>query len=337
MNATPHTIISRQGVEQNRRQFKEQPFEEDLGNGITLDMVAIPGGTFLMGSPPNEKYSFDDEYPQHQVTVPPFFMGKYPITQAQWKEVASRTDLKVKQDLDLNPAYFKDRLDSDRRPVEQVNWYDAVEFCARLSKLTGREYRLPSEAEWEYACRAGTTTPFYFGETITGELANYDASETTPVGQFTPNAFGLYDMHGNVWEWCADTWHDSYDGAPSDGSVWLDNNQEENIDGKSRFGIYSVMRGGSWGNNPNLCRSAVRYDTYRRVNRYFLNGFRVVCVDLDREGADSPRFWDKADRLMVVTVGGAALGGSIAGVYGVVIGAILAAGWGWYITFRKAK
>jgi formylglycine-generating enzyme required for sulfatase activity len=334
---TLHTILlSRQGVE-NRRQFKEQPFGEDLGNGITLDMVAIPGGTFTMGSSPNEEYSFDDEYPQHQVTVPSFFMGKYPITQAQWKEVASRTDLKVKQDLDLNPAHFKDRPDSDRRPVEQVNWYDAVEFCARLSKLTGREYRLPSEAEWEYACRAGTTTPFYFGETITGELANYDASETTPVGQFTPNAFGLYDMHGNVWEWCADTWHDSYDGAPSDGSVWLDNNQEENIDGKSRFGIYSVMRGGSWGNNLNLCRSAIRYDTYRRVNRYFLNGFRVVCVDLDREGADSPRFWDKADRLMVVTVGGAALGGSIAGVYGAVIGAILAAGWGWYITFRKAK
>jgi formylglycine-generating enzyme required for sulfatase activity len=338
MNAIPHTIISRQGVEQNRRQFKEQPFGEDLGNDITLEMVAIPGGTFLMGSSPNEKYSFDDEHPQHQVSVPPFFMGKYPITQAQWRAVASRTDLKVKQNLDLNPAYFKDRPDSDRRPVEQVNWYDAVEFCARLSILTGREYRLPSEAEWEYACRAGTTTPFYFGETITGELANYDASETTPVGQFTPNAFGLYDMHGNVWEWCADTWHDNYDGAPSDGSVWLDNNQEENIDGKSRFGTYSVMRGGSWVNNPNLCRSAIRYDsTFRRAYRYYDNGFRVVCVDLDREGADSPRFWDKADRLMMVTVGGAALGGSIAGVYGAVIGAILAAGCGWYITFRKAK
>jgi formylglycine-generating enzyme required for sulfatase activity len=335
---TPHTILlSRQGVE-NRRQFKEQPFGEDLGNDITLEMVAIPGGTFLMGSSPNEKYSFDDEHPQHQVSVPPFFMGKYPITQAQWKEVASRTDLKVERDLDLNPAYFKDRPDSDRRPVEQVNWYDAVEFCARLSILTGREYRLPSEAEWEYACRAGTTTPFYFGETITGELANYDASETTPVGQFTPNAFGLYDMHGNVWEWCADTWHDNYDGAPSDGSVWLDNNQEENIDGKSRFGTYSVMRGGSWFFNPNCCRSAFRYnDLYRRVYRYYDNGFRVVCVDLDREGADSPRFWDKADRLMMVTVGGAALGGSIAGVYGAVIGAILAAGCGWYITFRKAK
>ena len=336
MNAIPHTTISRQGVE-NRRQFKEQPFGEDLGNGITLEMAAIPGGTFLMGSSPNEKYSFDDEHPQHQVSVPPFFMGKYPITQAQWKEVASRTDLKVERDLDLNPAYFKDRPDSDRRPVEQVNWYDAVEFCARLSILTGREYRLPSEAEWEYACRAGTTTPFYFGETITGELANYDASETTPVGQFTPNAFGLYDMHGNVWEWCADTWHDNYDGAPSDGSVWLDNNQEENIDGKSRFGAYSVMRGGSWGDIPDLCRSAFRNYVYRRIYRYYYLGFRVVCVDLDREGADSPRFWDKADRLMVVTVGGAALGGSIAGVYGAVIGAILAAGCGWYITFRKAK
>jgi formylglycine-generating enzyme required for sulfatase activity len=277
---TPYTIISRQGVE-NRRQFKEQPFEEDLGNGITLEMVAIPGGTFLMGSPPNEKYSFDDEYPQHQVTVPPFFMGKYPITQAQWKEVASRTDLKVKQDLDLNPAHFKDRPDSDRRPVELVNWYDAVEFCARLSKLTGREYRLPSEAEWEYACRAGTTTPFYFGETITRELANYNASntyadepngeyrnETTPVGQFPPNAFGLYDMHGNVWEWCMDDWHDNYENAPSDGSVWLvDYYQEE-----------SVMRGGSWGLNPTYCRSAFRLNNYCRDYRNIYNGFRVVCV-----------------------------------------------------------
>ena len=289
---TPYTIISRQGVEQNRRQFKEQPFGEDLGNGITLEMVAIPGGTFLMGSSPNEKYSFDDEHPQHQVSVPPFFMGKYPITQAQWKEVASRTDLKVKQNLDLNPAHFKDRPDSDRRPVEQVNWYDAVEFCARLSKLTGREYRLPSEAEWEYACRAGTTTPFYFGETITRELANYDASETTPVGQFTPNAFGLYDMHSNVWDWCADTWHDNYENAPSDGSVWLDNNQEENIDAENSLestekaysagslqdenNLYPIMRGGSWGSYTDYCRSAIRNNN-RHDLRSYLSGFRVVC------------------------------------------------------------
>ncbi|CAO5017967.1 hypothetical protein MICAER10613_010730 [Microcystis aeruginosa] len=156
-----------------------------------------------------------------------------------------------------------------------------MEFCARLSKLTVREYRLPSEAEWEYACRAGTTTPFYFGETITGELANYRVNETyageakgeyrgetTPVGQFPPNAFGLYDMHGNVWEWCADTWHDNYDGASGDGSIWTkdgDNNR-------------SLLRGGSWYCDPVNCRSAPRRVNDRRDNiKYLCLGFRVVC------------------------------------------------------------
>ena len=266
-------------------------YTQDLGKGITLEMVAIPGGTFTMGTEDEEierlvkKFNwegFRKERPQHQVTVPPFFMGKYPITQAQWRAIASRTDLKVKQDLDLNlnPAYFKDSPDSDRRPVEQVNWDHAIEFCARLSKLTGREYRLPSEAEWEYACRAGTTTPFYFGETITGELANYKSSETyadeykgeyrqqtTPVGQFPPNAFGLYDMHGNVWEWCADTWHDNYDGAPTDGSAWIENGNDN----------LSPLRGGSWYYDPNRCRSAYRYDNDRRGNVDYDYGFRVVC------------------------------------------------------------
>ena len=266
-------------------------YTQDLGKGITLEMVAIPGGTFTMGTEDEEierlvkKFNwegFRKERPQHQVTVPPFFMGKYPITQAQWRAIASRTDLKVKQDLDLNlnPAYFKDSPDSDRRPVEQVNWDHAIEFCARLSKLTGREYRLPSEAEWEYACRAGTTTPFYFGETITGKLANYCASETyaeeakgedrqqtTPVGQFPPNAFGLYDMHGNVWEWCADTWHDNYDGAPTDGSAWIENGNDN----------LSPLRGGSWYYDPNRCRSAYRYDNDRRGNVDYDYGFRVVC------------------------------------------------------------
>ncbi|MFN6272683.1 MAG: SUMF1/EgtB/PvdO family nonheme iron enzyme [Microcystis sp.] len=274
--------------EQIRKESKQsQYFSEDLGNGITLEMVAIPGGTFTMGTEDEEierlvkKFNWEGfrrERPQHEVTVPPFFMGKYPITQAQWKAIASRTDLKVKQDLDFNPACFKDRSDSDRRPVEQVNWYDAIEFCARLSKLTVREYRLPSEAEWEYACRAGTTTPFYFGETITGELANYRASETyaeevkgeyrketTAVGQFPPNAFGLYDMHGNVWEWCADTWHDNYHGAPTDGSVWTENGDDN----------CSSLRGGSWSFNP-ACRSAYRFDLPRRVY-YYEFGFRVVC------------------------------------------------------------
>ncbi|MFM7474756.1 MAG: SUMF1/EgtB/PvdO family nonheme iron enzyme [Microcystis aeruginosa] len=285
--------VNAKGEQIKKESKQSQYFSEDLGNGITLEMVAIPGGTFLMGTEDEEierlvkKFNWEGfrwERPQHQVTVPPFFMGKYPITQAQWKAIASRTDLKVKQDLDLNlnPAYFKDSPDSDRRPVEQVNWYDAIEFCARLSKLTVREYRLPSEAEWEYACRAGTTTPFYFGETITGELANYNAtntyadepngeyrSETTPVGQFPPNAFGLYDMHGNVREWCADTWHDNYDGAPTDGSAWIENGNDNR----------SPLRGGSWGYNPNYCRSAIRYDYYfRRVNRINNYGFRVVCI-----------------------------------------------------------
>ena len=257
-----------------------EEFWDHLGDGITLEMVAILGGTFLMGSPQDEKDSFNDERPQHEVTVSNFFMGKYPITQAQWRKIASCTDLKVKQDLDLNPSYFQDRPDSDCRPVEQVNWYDAVEFCARLSKLTEREYRLPTEAEWEYACRAGTTTPFYFGETITGELANYNASntyadepngeyrqQTTPVGQFPPNAFGLYDMHGNVWEWCADTWHDNYDGAPRDGSAWTENGNS----------IRSPLRGGSWCSKPNNCRSAIRDFLNRRDLRYYDDGFRVVC------------------------------------------------------------
>ncbi|GCA77672.1 serine/threonine-protein kinase pkn1 [Microcystis aeruginosa NIES-2520] len=291
-------------------------FRETLPNNVDLDMVSIPGGTFTMGSPKNEKYSHDNERPQHNVKVPPFFMGKYPITQGQWKVIATRTDLKVKIDLEEDPSYFKKPYqDQDReidrwlRPVERVNWYEAVEFCQRLSKLTGRDYRLPSEAQWEYACRAMTEPldlakgesypPFYFGETLTDKLANYNASrtyasepegengkETTPVGQFPPNAFGLYDLHGNVWEWCMDDWHDNYENAPSDGSAWLDNNQEENIDAenslesteKDENNPYSVMRGGSWGFNPYGCRSAVRINIYRRDYRGYSLGFRVVCV-----------------------------------------------------------
>ena len=216
------------------RSFRKQAqyFTEDLGNGITLDMVYIPDGKFMMGSPKGEGY--DTERPQHQVTVQPFFTGKHPITQVQWRVIANMTHLKEKGDLEPQPSRFT----GDNLPVEQVSWHDAVEFCVRLSKHTSKDYRLPSEAEWEYACRAGTTTPFYFGETITTELANYNGNytygeepkgkyreQTTPVGQFPPNAFGLYDMHGNVWEWCADHWHDNYEGAPTDGSAWLNGNE----------------------------------------------------------------------------------------------------------------
>ncbi|MCZ8121404.1 MAG: formylglycine-generating enzyme family protein [Microcystis sp. LE18-22.4A] len=278
--------VNAKGEQIKKESKQSQYFREDLGNGITLEMVAIPGGTFTMGTEDEEierlvkKFNWEGfrrERPQHQVTVPPFFMGKYPVTQAQWIAIACRTYLKVELNLKLNPSRFR----GDNRPVEEVNWYDAVEFCARLSKLTGREYRLPSEAEWEYACRAGTTTPFYFGETITGELANYRASgtyagepkgedreQTTPVGQFPPNAFGLYDMHGNVWEWCADTWHDNYDGAPTDGSAWIENGDDNR----------SPLRGGSWFYVPDYCRSADRdYPYYYRRDYSDYKGFRVVC------------------------------------------------------------
>ncbi|MCZ8129390.1 MAG: SUMF1/EgtB/PvdO family nonheme iron enzyme [Microcystis sp. LE19-114.1B] len=275
--------VNAKGEQIKKESKQSQYFREDLGNGITLEMVAIPGGTFTMGTEDEEierlvkKFDWERfrwERPQHRVTVSSFYMGRYPITQSQWKAIAATAKIDI--DLKTNPSNFK----GDELPVESVNWYQATEFCKRLSRETKREYRLPSEAEWEYACRAGTTTPFYFGETITGELANYDASntyaeeakgeyrkQTTPVGQFPPNAFGLYDMHGNVWEWCADTWHDNYDGAPTDGSVWTENGNDN----------HSSLRGGSWYLNPNDCRSAYRYNLYRRDLYFYFLGFRVVC------------------------------------------------------------
>ncbi|MFH7245683.1 MAG: formylglycine-generating enzyme family protein [Spirulina sp.] len=262
-------------------------FTEDLGNSIGLDMVLIPDGTFLMGSPEDELERTDAEGPQHEVTVPTFFMGRFPITQAQWRAVAQLEQ--VDQKLDPDPSRFK----GDNRPVEQVSWYDATEFCARLSQLTGRDYRLPSEAEWEYACRAGTTTPFHFGETITTDLANYRGvdddsfnwkgnygqgpkgiyrKETTEVGSFPPNAFGLQDMHGNVWEWCQDHWHSNYEGdPPTDGSAWLFSAER-----KSKDDISCVLRGGSWLFFPWNCRSAYRLNNNPDA-RYHNGGFRVVC------------------------------------------------------------
>ncbi|MEH1880194.1 MULTISPECIES: SUMF1/EgtB/PvdO family nonheme iron enzyme [unclassified Nostoc] len=248
---------------------------------ITLDMVAIPGGTFMMGSPQAEGYS--SEKPQHEVKVQPFFMGKYPVTQAQWQAVTSLPQ--VNRELKPDPSYFK----GENRPVERVSWFEAVEFCDRLSQHTGKSYCLPSEAEWEYACRAGTATPFHFGETITSDLANYNADytysaavkgtyrkETTVVGSFeVANAFGLYDMHGNLWEWCLDDCHGNYEGAPTDGSAWFNNN--DNFYQKQE---YAVLRGGSWFDNPIYCRSASR-NNFNRAVRVIINyifGFRVVCA-----------------------------------------------------------
>ncbi|WP_008319450.1 formylglycine-generating enzyme family protein [Leptolyngbya sp. PCC 6406] len=259
-----------------RRSRTAQQFIEDLGQGIDLAMVLIPPGAFVMGSPEDEQGHRNSESPQHEVTfAEPFFMAKYPITQAQWRGVAAMPQ--VERQLEPDPSRFK----GNDRPVEKVSWLDAVEFCARLSQHTGRDYRLPSEAEWEYACRAGTTTPFHFGETMTSALANYDATrtygsgsegeyrqQTTEVGSFPANSVGLYDMHGNLWEWCQDWWHDNYEGSPVDGSAWL--THEEDAEEKR------VLRGGSWLDNPVVCRSANRY----WVAPDYVNslvGFRVAC------------------------------------------------------------
>jgi formylglycine-generating enzyme required for sulfatase activity len=256
-------------------------YREPLNDAVAIDMVSIPGGTFNMGSPEDERQRRDFENPQHQVTVSPFFMGRYPITQEQWRAVAALPQ--VNQELDPDPSRFQ----GSYRPVEQVSWNDAIEFCDRLSRLTGKDYRLPSEAEWEYACRAGTTTPFHFGMTITPELATYDweyiyhemkmlpwagRRSTTPVEQFqVANAFGLCDLHGNVWEWCADHWHDHYQGAPSDGSAWMDETQFANP--------IHVVRGGGWDDDPRDCRSASRYDDDAEFRGDDV-GFRIVCSTL---------------------------------------------------------
>ncbi|MGK7892508.1 MAG: SUMF1/EgtB/PvdO family nonheme iron enzyme, partial [Xenococcus sp. (in: cyanobacteria)] len=251
-------IIDRNGKVVDRPIKKAKFFKQDLGNGVNLEMVYIPDGKFMMGSAEGE--GKDNEKPQQEVTVPSFFMGKFEITQEQWKAIASLP--KIKQDLEPNPSSFK----GDKLPAENVSWDDAVEFCQRLSKLTKRKYRLPTEAEWEYACRAGTNTKYYFGETITGNLANYSTNKTTIVGKFTPNAFGLYDMHGNVGEWCQDNWHNDYISAPNDGSSWTFG--DSNI---------KVVRGGSWNSNPINSRSASR-DDYNRDGSLDTLGFRVVCV-----------------------------------------------------------
>ncbi len=262
----------------NRRQQAAQYFLEQLSNQISLEMMLIPGGEFLMGAPENE-LSSEEERPQHKVSVPTFFMGKYPVTQAQWRAVAALPQ--VNRELKPNPSSFTSYFKGDKRPVESVNWYEAVEFCDRLSQHTEREYRLPSEAEWEYACRAGTNTPFHFGETITTDLANYDRSEvygegakgeyrqkTTPVNKFgIANDFGLCDMHGNVLEWCLDHWHDNYQNAPSDGSPWVSGEESSR----------RVLRGGSWDSLPDDCRSATR-NVNLPENVVDDVGFRVVCM-----------------------------------------------------------
>ncbi len=226
--------------------------------------MLIPAGDFMMGAPENEPNSDDRERPQHRVHVPQFLMGRTPVTQAQWRVVAGY----AREDIDLgdDPSRFK----GDDLPVEGVSWEEATEFCKRLSARTQINYRyhLPSEAQWEYACRAETETVYHYGDKITTKLANYsgEVGQTTNVASYPPNRCGLHDMHGNVWEWCQDNWHETYEGAPSDGSAWITGGDDG----------YKIIRGGSWGYYPGNCRSASR--SYNLPgNRFNYIGFRVCC------------------------------------------------------------
>jgi len=286
MAAPPSTATSLQLL---RWRSRTQVFVE-RAEGLELPMVRIPAGSFVMGSPEGEPERMGREGPQHQVELGEFLMGRTPITQEQWRAVAlwqPPEGEKWERKLEASPSRFTKEGDSDQRPVEQVSWGDAMEFCSRLSQRTGRHYTLPSEAQWEYACRAGTSTPFAFGEMITPELANYDGNatygngptgknlkQTTPVGMFPANAWGLQDMHGNVREWCLDDWHGSYEGAPVDGSAWVDGAEGQS---SKREGGRRLLRGGSWNVRPGYCRSAYR-GLNQPVDARHDFGFRVVCL-----------------------------------------------------------
>jgi formylglycine-generating enzyme required for sulfatase activity len=248
---------------------------ENLGNGVNLTMVSIPAGSFSMGSPQEETGRSDDEGPQHLVSLESYWMSQTPITQAQWRHVMLN-----------NPSQFQRRDDRDQVPVEQVSWNDALLFCDKLCERTGRYYVLPTEAQWEYACRAGTTSPFHFGGTVISELANINANrtygnasqgayraQTSAVRLFPANDWGLHDMHGNVLEWCMDQWHPSYKGAPNNGKAWLMTGSENGTD--KRTG--RLLRGGSWDFAPGYCRSASRDHSRPGGTDYFV-GFRVVCL-----------------------------------------------------------
>lgn len=230
-----------------------------------MEFVLIPSGDFIMGSPPDEEHRYLNENPQHLVSIDSFYFMTTEVTQAHWMEVMGE-----------NPSLFK----HPNHPVEGVSWYDVKEFIKRLNdRYPTYQFRLPSESEWEYACRADTKTPFHTGPTINTDQANFDGTHaygkgwrgvsrgsTLPVKSFLPNAWGLYDMHGNVWEWVEDSDHSSYDGAPCNDSAWIDQESE-----------YRILRGGSWYNYAGNCRSANRgrlNPSYKQYN----NGFRLVMI-----------------------------------------------------------
>lgn len=268
--------VDETGAEIRREKVTARGYRQSISKSIYLEMVAIAGGECVIGAPRSEEGWRSSESPQHPVTIAPFYLSRYPVTQVQWREVAKMEPVSI--ELNPYPAHFEDKT----RPVEQITWFEAVEFCDRLSRFTGSPYRLPRESEWEYACRAGTTTPFHFGPTLSTDLANYsgvdweyggkicsrgsygrgklgfDRRETTPVGSFeVANAFGLYDLHGNVREWCVDNWRDNY--------------HEGTIEDTER----RVLRGGSWNGGPRSCRSAHRAKFLASASLYDI-GFRVV-------------------------------------------------------------
>jgi len=261
-------LLDKTGMIAARYSRTTRYFKENLTETVKLEMVEIPPGTFLMGS---DKFVDSDsqatEEPRHAVKIPIFYMSKYLITQAQW--------VAIMQD---NPSCFQ--VDGNLNlPVEQVSWFDVGEFCQRLSIKTGRYYHLPSEAQWEYAARAGTTSTFAFGETITSEIVNFNANfslgvapkgiyrkHTSTVGQLAfANAFGLYDCHGNLWEWCQDVYHRDYQGAPANEQAW-----EQGGDPLRR-----VLRGGAWISSGLMCRSAFRESSIPDKASNTI-GFRIV-------------------------------------------------------------
>lgn len=273
---------------------RQLAYRERLAEGVVLTLLRIPAGSFWMGAPEEEEGSSDAERPFHRVTLAEFLMGQTPVTQAQWRAVAE-WERQEHEDGELWPETLDpdpvarlrqaERFRGDQRPVVNVNWGEAMAYCQRLRLRTGKNYTLPSEAQWEYACRAGTTSPFYFGETISSGLANYDAikaygdglkgmgrAQTTNVASFLANAWGLYDLHGNVWEWCFDHWHDNYDGAPEDGRAWVDEKASEKAP--------RLLRGGSWINSPGNCRSACRSGAQPDINDY-VRSVRVCCLPQD--------------------------------------------------------
>jgi uncharacterized protein (TIGR02996 family) len=219
-----------------------------LAQGVTMTFSLVPPGAFLMGSPEAEGGLERDEALHRMTLMSAFWLGVYPVTQAQWQAVKEH-----------NPSRFR----GAGRPVENVAWRDCKRFCSKAVQKAACRFRLPREVEWEYACRAGTSTPFHFGETISAEQANYRGSHegrrregTTPAGNFPPNAFGLFDMHGNVWEWCEDIYETDY---------------------QPQGGLGRVIRGGCWSVTAGDCRSARHSGQFERSRADHV-GFRVVCV-----------------------------------------------------------